>query len=81
MKKIINLVVFIFLVGVLAPITGLADGFKDVSSKYRFHDEILYLTGEEIITGFPNGSFKPDNVVTRAQAAIMIGRALDLDGT
>ena len=32
MKKIINLVVFVFLVSVFIPITGHAAGFKDVSS-------------------------------------------------
>ena len=56
-------------------------GFKDVSSKYRFYDEILYLSGEGVISGFKDGSFKPSDYVTRAQAAIMIGRALNLDGT
>lgn len=54
--------------------------FKDVSSNYRFYQEVLYLTDKEIITGFKDGTFKPDQVVTRAQAAIMLGRALGLDG-
>ena len=41
----------------------------------------LYIyQNENVISGFPGGSFKPDQVVTRAQAAIMIGRALDLNG-
>ena len=80
MKKIKSLVVLFLLIGVLIPITGHAAGFKDVSSNIRFYDEIMYLSGEEVISGFPDGSFKPDQVVTRAQAAIMIGRALDLDG-
>ena len=33
-----------------------------------------------IITGYADGTFRPDGEVTRAGAAIMIGRALDLDG-
>lgn len=55
--------------------------FKDVSNNYRFYNEVLYLTDKKIITGFKDGTFKPDQVVTRAQAAIMLGRALRLDGT
>jgi Leucine-rich repeat (LRR) protein len=54
--------------------------FPDVTETHRFYEEIQYLTGNGIITGFPDGSFRPNETVTRAQAAIMIGRALDLDG-
>ena len=41
---------------------------------------MIFLEGEGIISGFPDGTFQPDGEVTRAAAAIMIGRALDLDG-
>ncbi|WP_370221670.1 Ig-like domain-containing protein [Cytobacillus sp.] len=54
--------------------------FPDVSSEHRFHKEISYLSGELVITGFPDGSLRPNATVTRAHAAIMIGRALKLDG-
>jgi len=55
--------------------------FKDVSSNYTFYREVNYLTGKGIITGYPDGTFRPNESVTRAAAAIMIGRALGLDGT
>jgi Leucine-rich repeat (LRR) protein len=54
--------------------------FPDVTETHRFYEEIQYLTGNGIITGFPDGNFRPNETVTRAQAAIMIGRALELDG-
>ncbi|CAM3777137.1 hypothetical protein GCM10009865_50670 [Aeromicrobium ponti] len=63
---------------VLLTVQGIS--FPDVSSEHRFFNEISYLTGELVITGFPDGSFRPNATVTRAQAAIMIGRALKLDG-
>ena len=44
-------------------------------------DEINYLLGKKIITGYEDGTFKPARNVTRAEAAIMLGRALDLNGT
>jgi N-acetylmuramoyl-L-alanine amidase len=43
--------------------------------------EINFLLDEEIVTGYEDGTFKPTKSVTRAEAAIMLGRALDLDGT
>ena len=54
--------------------------FSDLPSSHRFYHEMMYLEGEGIITGFPDGTFRPDGEVTRAAAAIMIGRALGLDG-
>jgi len=54
--------------------------FPDVSSTYRAIDEINYLVGKHIIGGYPDGYFRPENLVTRAEAASMIGRALGLPG-
>ncbi|WP_025785855.1 S-layer homology domain-containing protein [Sporosarcina sp. D27] len=58
-----------------------AVSFPDVPASNRFHDEIQFLVNQEIISGYPDGSFQPKRNVTRGEAAIMIGRALDLDGT
>ena len=55
--------------------------FSDVGEQYRFHDEISFLAGEGIITGYLDGRFGPEDTVTRAAAATMIGRTLDLDGS
>lgn len=57
-----------------------AAGFGDVSA-HGFQEEIMYLVEEGIISGYPDGTFRPDRTVTRGEAAIMIGRAFDLDGT
>ncbi|ADH98376.1 immunoglobulin-like domain-containing protein [Salisediminibacterium selenitireducens] len=57
-----------------------APSFSDVDERERFHLEIRYLAGLGIIGGYTDGRFGPDDVVTRGQAAIMIGRALGFDG-
>lgn len=82
LKKFSILVIFILIASLFSPFseTGQAAGFSDVSTGYTFYDEVEYLSSEQIITGFTDGTFKPDNVVTRAQVAIMIGRALGLNG-
>jgi N-acetylmuramoyl-L-alanine amidase len=58
-----------------------ATGFyTDVHSSYRAYKEIMYLSQGDIVLG-SNGYFYPDRVVTRAEAAVMLGRALGLNGT
>ncbi len=42
--------------------------------------EINYLITEEVISGYGDGTFRPKQAVTRAEAAIMLGKALNLNG-
>lgn len=80
MKKALSFLLSFVLIVSLVPV-GQAASFKDVSSSYMFYDEITYLTEREIISGFADGNFKPNQPVTRAQAAIMIGKAINLNGS
>jgi hypothetical protein len=57
-----------------------ADGFSDLTEGQRLYKEMVFLEERGIIAGYPDGTFRPDGEVTRAAAAIMIGRALGLDG-
>ncbi|GAK07184.1 S-layer homology domain-containing protein [Geomicrobium sp. JCM 19038] len=52
--------------------------FYDVAIDHFAFDEIEYLTSKEIINGFPNGTFRPSQYITRSQTASMIVRHLDL---
>lgn len=58
-----------------------ANVFTDIQQGHRFYNEILFLRNRDIIFGFDEGKFAPDAPVTRAAAATMIARALELDGT
>src|SRR4028119_1064845 len=49
--------------------------FSDVSSSYWARDFIGELSRRDIIAGFPDGTFKPDAPVTRAQFAAMLRKA------
>lgn len=65
---------------------GFCDGyhyhdFKDVVDSYWAKKEIEYLSYTGIIKGYQDGTFKPNNNVTRLQTATMIVRALKLDTT
>lgn len=41
--------------------------FIDVSSTTKYRDAILYAQSEMIVNGYPDGSFKPDQTVNRAE--------------
>jgi hypothetical protein len=53
--------------------------FKDVTTDYWAVKEIAFLSEQGIIKGYKDGTFKPDSIVTRGQAAAMIVRALGLN--
>lgn len=52
--------------------------FNDVPNSHWAKKEISYLNNKEIITGYSNGYFKPENTLTRAHAAVLLVRALGL---
>lgn len=53
--------------------------FKDIPNNYTYYKEVEYLTSNNIITGYSDGTFKPNNKLTRAHAAVIISRALGLN--
>ncbi|MDX8343147.1 S-layer homology domain-containing protein [Rossellomorea sp. YZS02] len=60
---------------------GQAEGLSDIKEGDRFYEEIDFLLKKGVIQGFSDGEFKPGKVVKRQEAALMIGRALEYDGT
>ncbi len=51
--------------------------FKDVPSSYWAQTFIQELTTRNIIKGFPDGTFRPNDPVTRAQFAAMLNQAIN----
>ena len=84
MLKRVGMTVFMFVASfiVLFSYVGnsqAADRLSDIPSQAA--KEINFLLDKEIIAGYEDKTFKPQRNVTRAEAAIMLGRALTLDGT
>ncbi len=52
--------------------------YPDVPETHDRYEAISMLSSMDIITGFPDGSFKPDEAVTRAQMAALITRMFSL---
>lgn len=63
-----------------APVTGAAARLKDIELSWA-QDAIASLVDEGIIAGYPDGTFKPENPVTRAEFAKMVARAFAIRPT
>lgn len=71
-----NLLKSILSVAVLGLMTAPAFAFPDVSNDYWAAPQIKLLSEQGVIVGYPDGTFKPDANVTRAEFAAMAIRAL-----
>ena len=56
-----------------------AEGFTDFTEEDDYFDYVNNLVGQDIIRGFPDGTFRPSNAITRADVAVMMTRAFDLE--
>lgn len=76
-RKLLALAVaVIFILGTVA--TGFAAVAEDVKDT-EYEDAVVRLGALNVLTGFPDGTFRPDNPITRAQFAAVAVRLLGLD--
>lgn len=78
MKNLLK-VLFSLLVGLIVVSPALA--YLDVSSNHWAAKQIEILTEKGVIVGYPDGTFKPDDNVTRAEFASMAIKALGQEHT
>lgn len=69
-------------IGLVAPFVGANSAFaqttfNDVQTNYWAQTFIQELAARDIIKGFPDGGFRPNEPVTRAQFAAMISKAMN----
>jgi uncharacterized protein YjdB len=60
------------------PATYTAPVFSDVSASNWAYGAISSLSSQGLVSGYPDGSFKPDATITRAEFATMLVKALGL---
>lgn len=75
MAAVLILPVLIMPSGVQAAIK---DPFKDVSKNSPYVEIIHEMRDKKIISGYPNGEFKPEQSISRKQAAALVNRAVKL---
>lgn len=56
-----------------------AVNFSDVTEKTENHEAIEVLSNRGILGGYPDGTFRPEATVTRAEAAAVIVRMMDYE--
>ncbi len=59
------------------PPAGRPANFKDVPAKYWAANVISQVSDAGLVTGFPDGSFRPEDKITRAQALVILAKALN----
>ena len=83
MKKIIMIIGAIILTLSL-PLSSTAAStqrFPDVAPSHHFAEAVNDFAARNIIGGYPDGTFKPGNPITRGQAAAIIAKLTKLDMT
>lgn len=78
MKKLLSLVIVLLSLFLALPAAAAP---PDLPKKHAFYDEMTYLMEKGVVSGYSDGTVRPDVEVTRAQAAVMIGRLKGFDGT
>ena len=65
----------------LAPASSSSSSFSDVSSEDWFFGYIMAAVEKGIVSGYPDGTFKPNNPITRQEAAKIVVKAEKIDET
>ncbi|OGJ56383.1 hypothetical protein A2706_04095 [Candidatus Peribacteria bacterium RIFCSPHIGHO2_01_FULL_51_35] len=63
-----------------APVPFTQEPFTDISQSHPYYDAIEYLRQNNIVRGYEDGSFKPDNRINRAEFVTMITNPFFLQG-
>lgn len=79
-KTVGKMLAFVLLISIIftGSNTFASTSFKDLGNDFWANAEIDYLVQEEIIKGFSDGTFKPNQKITKTQAAIILVNALEL---
>ncbi|GKV65551.1 MULTISPECIES: S-layer homology domain-containing protein [unclassified Sporosarcina] len=80
MKKIFPLFLALILIFVtVGKVEAAAPAFNDVPENHPNYSAIMYLVHQGVVA--PDGRFGPNDKVTREEVAVMVAKAIGLDGT
>lgn len=51
--------------------------FEDVKENQYYYNSIQKLVSTQLFNGYPDGTFKPDNFITREESFVVIGKFID----
>ncbi|MBQ8003385.1 MAG: S-layer homology domain-containing protein, partial [Clostridia bacterium] len=79
LRRIVSLVLALCMVLSFNVSFAQAAEYTDVPDSHKYAEAINLLSGIGIITGYGNGTFRPEGTITRAEAATIMVRVLGLD--
>lgn len=77
-KSLKKLLISLVVIGAIAG-SAFAKNYPDLTSNHWAYKQIQSLTDEDVLVGYPDGNFKPDETATRAEFAAMVVKALHQD--
>jgi S-layer homology domain len=79
MKKLLITLLFIlaFTTALVPSKSNAASPFKDLSTKHWAYNDIMYFVNEKEIGGFPDGTFRAEKEISRAEFVAIISRFVD----
>ena len=80
MKKTAKVLSLILAMSILISSVGFAAQYPDVASNAPYVSAVSLLSALDIIKGYPDGTFGPDNNVTRAEFTVMLMRTMAYSG-
>ncbi len=72
----VNRAEFVKMLVVLTGVTGSEISFSDVSATYWARDYIAAAAANAWVNGYSDGTFRPKNYITRAEAVVLMNRVL-----
>lgn len=78
-KKYLAMAITASVAAIFVPPVLAEENFIDVAKDAFYESAVIALVTKEVIGGYPDGTFKPEKLVTRAEAAKMIAFDLQLN--
>lgn len=75
-NKAVTRAEFVTMLVNLTAVTGSSSSYTDVSSGHWAKDAIFAASAQGWVNGYPNGTFRPNYKITRAEAVVVMNRVL-----
>ena len=82
MKKILALLLAVAVLASMLSISALglgAEDFSDVKESSWYYEDVDFMAKHEYMNGFPDGTFRPQDLLTREQVAVIFARIWGAD--
>ncbi|WP_203364580.1 DUF4855 domain-containing protein [Bacillus sp. REN10] len=77
-RLLVTMIALFSVFGLASQSMAQTPGFTDIKPSHPAYDHIQFISSYNIISGFTDGQFKPDEQIKRKDAAVMMVRALEI---